>query len=248
MTALVDRLRAAGCVAAEEEAALLTAAAPDPADLEARLRRREAGEPLAWIVGGAGFAGHRVRVDPGVYVPRRQTEHLAVRAAAALAPAGRAADLCTGAGAVAVHLTAARPGATVVGVDLDPVAVRCARRNDVVAVVGDLDAPLRPGCWDVVTAVAPYVPTDALAYLPGDARDREPRRALDGGTDGLALVTRVVAGAARLLRPGGALLLEIGGDQDAAVSRLLAARGFAAVVTWADDDGDLRGIAATRSV
>ena len=80
--------------------------APDPADLEARLRRREAGEPLAWIVGGAGFAGHRVRVDPGVYVPRRQTEHLAVRAAAALAPAGRAADLCTGAGAVVLRRTA----------------------------------------------------------------------------------------------------------------------------------------------
>lgn len=247
MTTLVDRLRAAGCVAAEEEAALLAAAAPDPVDLEQRVRRREAGEPLAWIVGAVAFAGHRVEVDPGVYVPRRQSEELAERAAAALPAAGRAADLCTGAGAVAVHLAAVRPGALVVGVDVDPIAVRCARRHGITAIVGDLDAPLRSGAWDVVTAVAPYVPTDALAFLPAEARDSEPMRALDGGDDGLAVVRRVVAGAARLLRPGGVVFLEIGGDQDGPVTRSLRSAGFGDVETWTDGDGDLRGITATRA-
>lgn len=246
MNDLVDRLRVAGCVAAEEEAMLLTGVATDPSDLEARVRRREAGEPLAWILGTVTFAGHTVRVDPGVYVPRRQSEELAARAATALPDSGRAADLCTGAGAVAVHLAAVRPGARVVGVDVDPIEVRCARRNGVAAVLGDLDSSLRSAVWDVVTAVAPYVPTGALAFLPAEARDSEPVRALDGGADGLGVVKRIVAGAARLLRPGGVLFLEIGGDQAVAVTRLLASRGFAAVGTWNDPEGDLRGITATR--
>jgi release factor glutamine methyltransferase len=223
-------------VAAEEEAAELLAAGAD----EAMVRRREAGEPLAWIVGSSPFCGHRVRVAPGVYVPRIQTEALAVRAAAALPAGGRALDLCCGAGAVGAHLRAADPTAFVVGVDVDPLAAACARANGVPAVVADLDAPLR-GPFDVVTAVAPYVPTADLAYLPADVQRHEPRRALDGGTDGLAVVRRVVGAAERLLRPGGTLLLELGGDQH----ELLDLSAFPTVEPWFDEDGDLRGLAAT---
>jgi release factor glutamine methyltransferase len=245
--AVTERLEAAGCVAAGEEAAELVAAAPDAATLEAWIRRRERGEPLAWITGTLWFCGRPVRVDPGVYVPRYQTEVLAARAAARLAPGGRAVDLCTGAGAVAAHLLAEVPGAAVVGVDLDPRAATCARRNHVPAAVGDLGRPpLRPGAFDLVTAVAPYVPTGALRFLPADVQRYEPRRALDGGDDGLDLVRQVVAAAGWLLRPGGWLLVEVGGDQDRALAPSLAAAGFEPGEPWHDEDGDLRGVAAPK--
>ncbi|HEY8544568.1 MAG TPA: methyltransferase domain-containing protein [Acidimicrobiales bacterium] len=258
---VTERLLAAGCVAAEEEAEELVAAAPDPATLDAWLSRREQGEPLAWIVGSMAFAGRPLRVAPDVFVPRAQTEELAARAtdrlraaaAAADVPGGpgrraRAADLCTGAGAVAAHLAAEVPGAAVVGVDIDARAVACARDNGVPAVVGDVDRPpLRARSFDVVTAVAPYVPTGEIAYLPADVRRYEPRQALDGGADGLDLVRRVVAAAATLLRPGGWLVTEVGGDQDRALAPALAAAGFGPATPWYDEDGDLRGLAAPRS-
>ena len=243
--AITDRLRAAGCLAADEEASELVAAAPDAATLEAWIARRERGEPLAWITGTTTFCGHSFHVDPGVYVPRVQSEELARRSAAILAAGGsHAADLCSGAGAVAVHLMAEAPAATVIGVDVDPRAAACARRNGVRAIVGDLDGPLRPHVFDVVTAVAPYVPTGELRLLPADVRRYEPRIALDGGEDGLDVVRRVVAAAARLLRGGGWLLLEIGGDQDRGLTPTLDANGFASADAWFDEDGDLRGIAA----
>lgn len=237
---IAQRLAAAGCVAAEEEADELRTAAPDEDTLEAWVRRRERGEPLPWIVGGVRFCGRTIRVDPGVYVPRPQTEELARRAAALLPTGGRAADLCTGAGAIAAHLVGA-----VVGVDIDPRAVACARSNGVHAVVGDAGAPpLRAGTFDVVTAVAPYVPTDDLRYLPADVQRYEPRRALDGGDDGLDVVGRVIVAAAGLLRPGGWLLTELGGDQHEALGPALAASAFHSVTPWFDDNGDLRGVAA----
>jgi release factor glutamine methyltransferase len=245
--AVIARLRAAGCVDADAEAAAYLNAAPDPATLDAWLARREDGEPAAWILGTITFCGRPLRVDPGVYVPRRQTQDLAGRAAALLAESGRALDLCTGAGAIATHLRRAVPSARVVGVDLDAHSVRCARSNGVAAVRGDLASPIGgDGTWDLVTAVAPYVPTDALRLLPADVQRHEPRAALDGGPDGLALVYRVVQAANRLLRTGGWLLTEVGGTQDERLRPVLAAHGFDAVVPWSDEDGDLRGIAARR--
>jgi release factor glutamine methyltransferase len=246
--AVVDRLRAAGCVAAEEEAEQLMKAAPDAATLEAWLERREHGEPLAWVVGAAEFCGRTVKIDRGVYVPRSQSEELARRAVAMMpATGGWAADLCTGSGAVAVHLQAEAPTARVVGVDNDRRAVVCARANGVTALLGDLNGPLRPGIFDVVTAVAPYVPAGELHYLPADVQRYEPAAALDGGPDGLRVVRRVVEAAGSLLRPGGWLLTEVGGNQDEALATTLRARGFDAVSTWCDEDGDLRGLAAPRS-
>lgn len=240
------RLRRAGCVAAEEEAEELAAAAADDAILEALVRRRENGEPLAWITGSIRFCGHPVAVDTGVYVPRVQSEALARRAGALLAASARrrAADLCTGTGAVAVHLLASVAGARVVGVDVDMAAARCARRNGVPTVQADLGAPLRAASFDVVTAVAPYVPTPELDYLPADVRRHEPRRSLDGGADGLDVVRRVVDAAARLLSPGGWLLVEIGGRQDELLAPGMTEQGYSAITTWYDDEGDLRGLCA----
>ena len=241
-----ERLALAGCVAADEEADDLASAAPDAVALEALVARRVRGEPLAWITGRIAFCGAPVRTERHVYVPRVQTEELARRAAALLPPGGRAADLCTGAGAVAAHLGRAVPAASVVATDLDGDAAACARRNGVAVVLTDLDAGLRSGAFDVVTAVTPYVPTGAIRLLPADVQRYEPRTALDGGADGLDVVRRLVPGAARLLVPGGWLLTEIGGEQDRTVGPLLEAAGFGPPVFWHHEDGDLRGVAAAR--
>jgi release factor glutamine methyltransferase len=245
----VSRLRDAGCVAATEEAARLAAAASDEVTLEEWVRRRERGEPLAWIIGETNFCGRKLHVAPGVYVPRVQTEELAHRAAALLPDHGRAVDLCTGAGAVAAHLVAQVPTATVVGVDIDLHAAVCARRNGVPAVVGDVaNLPLpASGHFDIVTAVAPYVPTTGIRLLPSDVQRYEPRRAIDGGEDGLRVVRRVVVTAARLLRCDGWLLVEVGWNQEAALTSTLEAAGFRSGTPWRDADGDVRGIAAVSS-
>jgi release factor glutamine methyltransferase len=243
--AVVDRLEVAGCVAAAEEAADFLAAAPDEPTLEAWLRRREQGEPPAWITSTLLFCGQTLHVAPGVYVPRVQSEELARRAATLLPDNGWAVDLCTGAGAVASHLIAQVPTAAVIGLDIDVRAAACARRNGVPSAVADLAEPLcRHQGFDVVTAVAPYVPTGELRLLAADVQRYEPRLALDGGADGLDLVRRVIAAAGRLLRPGGWLLIEIGGDQDEALAPTLAATAFDLVTPWWDEDSDLRGIAA----
>lgn len=244
LDAVADRLASAGCVAPRAEAAALVAAAPDPSTLESWVSRREEGEPPAWITGRIVFCDQPMHIAPGVFVPRHQTEDLARRAAALLPRCGRALDLCTGAGVVAAHLAASVPSATVIGIDRDATAVQCARRNGVVAAVGDVAEPLRPSPgFDVVTAVAPYVPTPSLRLLPSDVQRYEPRVALDGGTDGLDVVRRVVAAAGSLLRPGGWLLTEVGGDQDIALAPALEDAGFDPAHPWWDDDGDLRGIA-----
>ena len=243
---VVDRLVAAGCVAAEDEADELMTAAPDEETLDAWLDRRERGEPLPWITGTINFCGHRLAVAPGVYVPRVQSEELARRSAELLVERGCAVDLCTGAGAVAAHLMWARPGAAVIGVDIDRRAVACARGNGVRAILADLDSPLRSRAFDVITAIPPYVPTADLRLLPSDVQRYEPPLALHGGGDGLDVARRIVAAAARLLRPGGWLLIEVGGRQDDMLGPTLTAYGFEYPASWFDDDGDLRGLVARR--
>jgi release factor glutamine methyltransferase len=242
---VVERLRAAGCVAADEEARELVSAAPDGDVLEAWLSRRERGEPLAWITGSVRFGGRPVLVDEGVYVPRIQSEELARRAAARLAASGGpAVDLCTGSGVIAAHLRDEVPSALVVGTDVDRRAAACALRNGIPAVLADLGRGLRSGAFGLVTAVAPYVPTDEMAFLPSDVVRFEPLAALDGGPDGLGVLRRVVSCAARLLRPGGFLLVEVGGEEDEGLAAALEDAGFLSVSSWADEDGDLRGLEA----
>ncbi len=246
LASVITRLAAAGCLAPEEEAAALLAATGDPEQLEALVARRTTGEPLAWLVGHVDFCGIRVGVDPGVYVPRWQTEPLARRAAALLPEHGTAVDLCTGAGAIARVLMARVPSATVVATDLDPVAAACAGRNGVETLVGDLDEPLPAGLLatvDVMTAVTPYVPADELQFLPRDVLAFEPRSALDGGVDGLEVLSTVVGCSSRWLRSGGWLLLELGGDQAKIVAAQMEAAGFDGIELLRDDDGSDRAIA-----
>ncbi len=238
-------LRSAGCVSAEEEAVALTAAASDQGQLRELLERRCVGEPLAWLLGAVDFCGQRVIVRPGVYVPRWQTEELAREAAARLPKSGLAVDLCTGSGAVAVVMRRLRPRARVLGTEVDPLAAECARANGVDVLVGDLDGGLPSevrGLVDVVTAVVPYVPTPELVFLPRDVTAYEPIGALDGGPNGLRILTLAVAAAARLLKPGGSLLLEVGGDQGRQLAPVLEHHGFADIRLARDEEGDLRAV------
>ncbi len=248
--AVVAALTRAGCVAAEEEAAELMAAADGPAELARMVDRRRSGEPLAWITGRTAFCGLEIVVDPGVYVPRWQSEPLARRAAQLLPPAGVGVDLATGSGAVAAVMAAARPEARVLATELDPGAVRCARRNGVDVRHGHLDAPLPAdlaGRVDLLCGVLPYVPTAALGLLPRDVLAFEPRVALDGGPDGLRAVTAVVVASGRWVRPGGWLLLEVGSDQIPAVTELFEVSGHHTIEVLVDGDGDPRAVVGRRS-
>jgi release factor glutamine methyltransferase len=191
-----------------------------------------------------------VRVDPGVYVPRWQSIGLARRATALLPVAGNAVDLCTGSGAIAAALQARRPSARIVATDRDPRAVACARANGIETYRGDLfDALPRDliGQTDVVVAVVPYVPATELHLLPRDTLGFEDATHYDGGLDGTDVLRRVITDAPRFLHPGGALLLELGGAQADTLRPVLRHHGYQSVRTWSDEDGDLRGLAATFS-
>ena len=259
---VVVRLRTAGCVFAEDEADLLLAAAGAPAELESMVARRVAGEPLEQVLGWAEFCGLRVAVDPGVFVPRRRTELMAREAIAllsgAVGPHGEAAvgprpvvvDLCCGSGAVGAAVAAALAAALVridlYAADIDPAAVRCARRNlaaaGAVVVEGDLDAPLPAalrGRVDVMVANVPYVPTEAIATMPPEARLHEPRVALDGGADGLDVLRRVARAAPGWLAPGGHLLVETSERQSPLAVEAFVGSGLVPRVVRSDELGGL---------
>lgn len=243
---LRSALERAGFADPDAEARELIAAAAGDLDLlQCWATRRLEGEPLAWLTGSMTFVGNKVLVDPGVYVPRHQTELLALRAIDCLPPDGLAADLGTGSGAVAVALRRARPGARVVASDIDGRACSCARRNGVEVYEGDLGSPFPPelhGHFDVVVAVVPYVPTEEMIFLPRDVRRYEPLSALDGGGGGVEILRRVVGWGPVLLRVGGSLVLELGGHQDADLSPCLAEAGFTVVDRLVDEEGDLRAM------
>jgi release factor glutamine methyltransferase len=248
LTALLAR---AGFVAAGEEASELLARAAGDADLlDSLVQRRLTGEPLAWITGSVRFCGIEIRVDPGVYVPRWQSEPLVRRAVARLPANGTAIDLCTGTGAAAKTLMLGCPGARVVASDIDPRAVACATANGVDVHLGDLFAPLPSvleGRTDVVVGIVPYVPTSELALLQRDTFTFESRRSYDGGRDGTDLLRRILRDGPRFLRQGGALLLELGGEQADALANDLARLGYTDVDVLCDEAGDVRGIEATFS-
>ena len=249
LEALAELLSRAGFIAAAEEAhELLARSAGDAELLDSLIGRRLTGEPLAWITGSVSFCGVETRVDPGVYVPRWQSEPLARRAVERRPATGTAIDLCTGSGAIAKTLITSRPGARVVASDVDERAVACAIANGVEVYRGDLFAPLPralEGRVDVVVAVVPYVPTPELPLLQRDTFAFESPLSYDGGPDGTDILQRVLTDAPRFLRRGGALLLELGGEQDDVLDGDLARLGYVDVSVLTDDDGDVRGIEAT---
>lgn len=248
---LAALLADAGFVAAHEEADELVArAAGDAKLLESLVDRRLTGEPLAWLTGNVTFCGVEVRVDPGVYVPRWQSEPLARRACRRLTVAGVAIDLCTGAGAIAKALSTFRPRARVVAADIDERAVGCAAANGVEAYRGDLFVGLPDGLdgsADVVVGVVPYVPSTDLAWLQRDTLAFESTMSYDGGPDGTDVLRRAVHDSPRFLRPGGALLLELGGEQADRIGGHMAALGYVDISVLVDQEGDVRGIEGTRS-
>jgi release factor glutamine methyltransferase len=247
---IVARLRAAGCVFAEDEARLLISEARTPAELTAMVDRRAAGLPLEHVIGWAEFCGLRIAVDPGVFVPRRRTEFLVGQAVSLARPPSQArppslarppsqarppvvVDLCCGSGAVGAALAAALGEIELHAADVDPAAVACARRNVAAAGgrvhEGDLYEPLPAalrGRVDLLAANVPYVPSGEVGLLPPEARTHEPRLALDGGDDGLDLLRRVIAGAPQWLTPGGHLLSEISDRQAAAAVDAVTAAGL----------------------
>lgn len=241
---LAERLRAAGCVYAEDEAALLVEAARDEADLERLVVARVGGRPLEHLLGWAGFDGLRVVVADGVFVPRQRTL-LLVELAEQLTPTdGVVVDLCCGSGALLAALVSRRPDVEGHAADLDPAAVACARTNlaglpsgrvhegDLFdALPGDLR-----GRIDVLMVNAPYVPSDELDLMPREARDHERRVTLDGGGDGLDVHRLVAADATRWLAPGGLLLIEVAPMQVEAATAMMAAAGLEPAVA---EDPDL---------
>ena len=239
MTSVAARLRACGCVFADEEAQLLSAAAASADELEALVSRRVSGEPLEYVLGWVEFGGLRFAIEPGVFVPRRRSELLARSAAAVLEPGHVLVDLCCGCGAIAGAVAAAVPDIEVLAVDVDEAAVGCARRNVPGEVyLGDLYAPLPTalrGRVAAVTANAPYVPTEALPTMPAEARLYEPRIALDGGATGLDVLSRIIGGAPEWLRPGGSLFVESSTAQAPLLVRQMTSVGLAAT-THADEE------------
>jgi release factor glutamine methyltransferase len=239
---IVTRLRAAGCVFAEDEAHLLISEARTPADLVTMVDRRTVGVPLEHVLGWAEFCGLRIAVDPGVFVPRRRTEFLVHQAAALARPRAVVVDLCCGSGAVGAALAAALGRVELHAADIDLAAVRCARRNIPAAVgqvyEGDLYDPLPTMLWgrvDVLAVNAPYVPTEAIELMPPEARIHEPRVALDGGADGLDVQRRVAAAAPLWLAPGGHLLIETSDHQARQTAATFARNGLIPRVVSSDE-------------
>jgi release factor glutamine methyltransferase len=238
---VVERLRASGCVFAEDEAALIAETARDAAELTAMVDERVAGQPLEYVVGWASFRGLRIAVDPGVFIPRRRTEFLVSEALKATVAGTVVVDLGCGSGALGAAVAAERE-VSLYAADVETAAVACARRNLApwggTAYQGDWFAALPErlrGQVDVLLANVPYVPTDEIRLLPAEARLYEPQVTLDGGPDGLATLRRVVAEAPEWLAPGGHLFTEMSERQAPLAQALMIEHGLTAELV-ADDE------------
>ena len=262
-SAIVGRLRAAGCVFAEDEARLLVSTATSDAELAAMVDSRVAGLPLEHVLGWAEFCDLRIIVGPGVFVPRRRSEFLVSQAVTTINSHARRAkvpvilDLCCGSGALGLAVATAlryrqdegteRGGAEPVAAelhaaDIDEGATAYARRN-LAAIgghvhVGDLYAALPAdlrGRIDLIIVNAPYVPTAELHLMPAEARKHEPLVALDGGRDGVAIHRRVAAEAPKWLAVGGSLLIETSERQAPLTEAAMADAGLATSVISDDE-------------
>jgi release factor glutamine methyltransferase len=234
-------------VFAEEEAELLRRTAASPTELEAMTRRRVAGEPLEYVIGWAPFLGLEIRVVPGVFIPRRRTEFLATEAIRRCAPGAVVLDMCCGSGAIAAAIAAKVPAGELHATDIDPVATGCAKHNVPGTVyTGDLFAPLPAslrGRIDLLVVNPPYVPSAQVTLLPAEARDHEPLATLDGGTDGLDVLRRVLEQARLWLTPGGCLLAETS-DRQADPALTAAAQSGLQAHQITDADRDATAIIA----
>jgi len=212
-------------------------AEPELAAYRALIKRRLAGEPVAYLLGETEFWSLPFFVDESVLVPRPDTETV-IEVACAIrtdrAAACRVLDLCTGSGVIAISLAKELPNATVIATELSEPAAAIARKNaernhlSVEVRVGDLFAPVRGETFDLIASNPPYIASGVIAGLSAEVR-REPRLALDGGVDGLAFYDRICAAAREHLAPGGALVVEHGYDQADAVRARFEAAGLTRV-------------------
>ncbi|HEY3493253.1 MAG TPA: peptide chain release factor N(5)-glutamine methyltransferase [Polyangiaceae bacterium] len=213
--------------------------------------RRRNGEPVAYILGRREFYGLSFAVDRRALVPRPDTEPLvevALERTKDRSMYGRALDLCTGTGCVALAFARSRPTWRVTGTDISDDALRLAWENTerlglahcLRLVQGDLFAPVRGERFELITANPPYIPTGDLAGLDRDVRDFEPRLALDGGADGLRLELSVVTAAPGHLVTGGLLAVEVGHDQAARVAAAFESVGFSSIELRRDYGGHER--------
>lgn len=222
---------------------------PLDADELARFRelvkRRRLREPVAYILGSREFYGRAFRVDARVLVPRPDTETLvevALDRTREIALAMRALDLCTGSGCVAISLARERPTSQVLGTDISLDALAVARDNalrlgayNLAFSAGDLFESIDPNArFDVVTANPPYVVSNEIDSLQPEVCCHEPRLALDGGEDGMAILRRIVAGAPAHLTPAGVLAVEVGAGSAPAVAQLFAQAGFEQIAVVRD--------------
>jgi release factor glutamine methyltransferase len=254
--ALAKRLHAAGIDSAELDARLLIGAvlqldmtglissasrhltATEAAALDAFARRRIAGEPVARILGWKEFWGLPLRLSASTLVPRPDTETVveaALDIARGLAPDRplRIVDIGTGSGAILLALLHELPHAFGVGTDISLDALQTARRNAVdlklasrAAFVACDHAAALSGAFDLVVSNPPYIRSSDIASLATEVRDHDPRRALDGGADGLAAYRALIPQAERLMRPGGALVVEAGRGQISDIEGLMTAAGL----------------------
>ncbi len=241
---VVAALRSAGCVFAEDEAAILRESALNEEHLGELVRRRVSGEPLEPLVGWVGFMGHRLSLAPGVFVPRQRTRLLAVAAVTAVRRVrGRPlfVEAFAGVAPVAVAVHAAIPDAEIHVTDIDERALAHARHQLPAAdgvhagsVLDGLPGEIR-GRIDVIAAVPPYVPDGEAEFLPREARDFEPASALFGGVDGLDPVRALSASAPAWLRPHGRVLVEMNHVQCDDAAAHAERHGFRARVIHSDD-------------
>ncbi len=206
-------------------------AAPDTERFTALVRRRQQREPIAYIIGSRPFYDTEIVVDPGVLIPRPETEIIVEEALAWCSPrigqTLRVADVGTGSGAMAIVLASHLSEAHVIGCDISPSALTTARRNIARHQLQDRVHLVRAdlldgvgGSFDVIVANLPYIPSRRLDSLAPDVRDYEPRLALDGGPDGLDVIRRLLAQVDERLQRPGLLLLEIDQGQGEATARL----------------------------
>ncbi|MCX7824217.1 MAG: peptide chain release factor N(5)-glutamine methyltransferase [Verrucomicrobiae bacterium] len=214
---------------------------PEPAleTLREMVRRRAGGEPLQYVLGVASFYGLEFAVDKRVLIPRPETELLVdyIVKNAGTAPAGRSGprivDLGTGSGAIAIALAKNLPDARVLAVEASADALEVARANAkkhgarIEVFQGDLFGPLPSDVrFDVIVSNPPYIPSAEIASLPREIRDHEPRAALDGGADGLAVITRMARESKVWLAGGGRVVVELGAGQSEAAQRIFLDNGF----------------------
>lgn len=215
------------------------------------IQRRRTGEPIAYILGRREFYGLEFRVDPRVLIPRPDTETLvevALKRTESRSLYGRALDLCTGSGCVAIALSKARATWQLLATDTSQDALEAARHNaerlgalhNLTLLHSDLFEQIAPVHLDLITCNPPYIPAAEIATLAVDIRNFEPRLALDGGQDGLQIIRQIVIQAKPFLSPGGILAMEVGAGQADAVSALFAAAGFIAIERQRDYGGHER--------